>query len=108
MTVSIGSANGRRRAETATMTSILTISSGAATPNTERRASAAHGFSGVARIKANGARTSPSNEMLAAPRKNALQTLAGGPGRSPAAITSHNISNAGATAAVPMTVGRDV
>ena len=33
--------------------------------------------------------------------------LGGGPGRSSAAITSHNISSAGATAAVPMTVGRD-
>ena len=45
--------------------------------------------------------------MLAAPSRNAVQTLAGGPGRSSAAITSHSISSAGATAAVPMTVGRD-
>ena len=45
--------------------------------------------------------------MLAAPSRKAIQTLAGGPGRSPAAITSHKISSAGAIAAVPMTVGRD-
>src|SRR5579872_3266317 len=45
--------------------------------------------------------------MLAAPRRNAVQILTGGPGRSPAATTSHRISSAGATAAVPMTVGRD-
>src|SRR3954447_1455478 len=107
MTVSIGSTNGRRRAETATMTRILTISSGAATVNTERRACAAHGFSTAGRSSANGARITPRKEMLAAPRKNALHTLAGGPGRSPAAITSHNISSAGATAAVPITVGSD-
>src|SRR5258705_2569466 len=45
--------------------------------------------------------------MLAALSINAVQSLMGGPGRSPGAITSHNISRAGATAAVPMTVGRD-
>ena len=61
----------------------------------------------AADIAANGARATPSSEMLAAPRRNAVQTLAGGPGRSSAAITSHKISSAGATAAVPMTVGRD-
>ena len=55
----------------------------------------------------NGARTAPSSEMLAAPSRNAAQTLAGGPGRSSAATTSHRINSAGATAAVPMTVGRD-
>src|SRR3954462_11010244 len=75
--------------------------------NTERSACASHGFSGVPKIKAKGARTGPSNEMLAAPRKNAIQTLAGDPGRSPAAITSHKINSAGATAAAPMTLGRD-
>ncbi len=58
-------------------------------------------------IAANGARATPNSEMLAAPSRNAAHTLAGGPGRSPAAITSHRISSAGATAAVPMTVGRD-
>src|SRR6478735_3013596 len=89
------------------MTRILTVSSGRATPNNERNASATQGFSGAARSEANGARARPSSEMLAAPRRNAVQTLAGGPGRSPVAITSHNISRAGATAAVPMTVGRD-
>ena len=45
--------------------------------------------------------------MLAAPSRNAVQTLRGGPGRSSAATTSHRISSAGAMAAVPMTVGRD-
>ena len=94
--------------ETATMTRILTISSGAATPNIECSACATQGFSGAASILANGARAKPSSEMLAAPSRNAVQTLTGGPGRSPAAITSHNISSAGATAAVPMTVGRDL
>src|SRR4051812_30719771 len=49
----------------------------------------------------------PSSEMLAAPRKKALHTRSGGPGRSSVAITSHSNSKAGATAAVPMTVGRD-
>src|ERR1700680_2462640 len=91
----------------ATMTRILTVSSGAATPNTECNACATQGFSGPARIEANGARATPNREMLAAPSRNAVQTLAGGPGRSPAAITSHSISSAGATAAVPMTVGVD-
>ncbi len=47
----------------------------------------------------------PSSEMLAAPSRNAVQTWAGGPGRSSAAMTSHSISSAGAMAAVPMTVG---
>ena len=89
------------------MTRILTVSSGSATPNTECNAWATHGFSGVASNEANGARAAPNSEMLAAPRRNAIQTLAGEPGRSPAAITSHKISSAGATAAVPMTVGRD-
>src|ERR1700733_1642322 len=45
--------------------------------------------------------------MLAAPRKNAVQNLVGGPGRSSAATTSHSTSSAGAMAAVPMTVGRE-
>ena len=65
------------------------------------------GMSGTASSDANGARTMPSSEMLAAPSRNAVQTLAGGPGRSSAAITSHRIKSAGAIAAVPMTVGRD-
>src|ERR1700677_1245699 len=89
------------------MTRILTVSSGRATPNTECSAWATQGFSGAARIDKNGARATPSNEMLAAPRKNAVQTLAGGPGRSSAATTSHSTSSAGAMAAVPMTVGRE-
>src|SRR5579883_910751 len=54
-----------------------------------------------------GSRTAPNIEMLAAPRKKAVHILTGGPGRSPAATTSHRMSSAGATAAVPMTVGRD-
>ena len=58
-------------------------------------------------ILANGARARPSREMLAAPRKKAVQTRTAGPGRSSVAITSHRNSSAGATAAVPMTVGRD-
>ena len=89
------------------MTRILTVSSGRATPNTECKARATQGFSGAASIEANGARTTPSSEMLAAPSRKAVQTLAGGPGRSSAAITSHSNSSAGATAAVPITVGRD-
>lgn len=89
------------------MTKILTASSGAATPNIERTACATQGFSGAARIDVKGARAKPSTEMLAAPRKKAAHTFAGGPGRSPAAITSHSISSAGATAAVPITLGRD-
>src|SRR5271156_2916903 len=92
---------------TATMASILTASSGKATPNTECNTSATHGFSGAASSLANGARTTPNSEMLAAPSRNAVQTFSGGPGRSSAAITSHRISSAGATAAVPITVGRD-
>src|ERR1700678_3247735 len=89
------------------MTRILTISSGAATPNTECSTCVTQGFSGALRIDMNGARATPSSEMLAAPSTNAVQTLAGGPGRSSAAITSHNTSSAGAIAAVPMTVGRE-
>ena len=89
------------------MTRILTVSSGRATPNTECSACATQGFSGAARIDRNGARATPSSEMLAAPSRNAVQTLAGGPGRSSAATTSHSISSAGAMAAVPMTVGRE-
>src|SRR6267154_6897331 len=89
------------------MTRILTVSSGRATPNSECSACATQGFSGAAKIDRNGARRIPNSEMLAAPNTNAVQTLAGGPGRSSAATTSHNISSAGATAAVPMTVGRD-
>ena len=42
-----------------------------------------------ANIDAKGVAPTPSSEMLPAPRKNAVQTFAGGPGRSPAAITSH-------------------
>src|SRR5258705_4784769 len=89
------------------MTRILTVSSGRATPNTECTARATQGFSGAANIEANGARTTPSSEMLAAPSTKAVQTLAGGPGCSSAAITSHSNSSAGATAAAPITVGRD-
>jgi len=57
--------------------------------------------------RTNGARMSPSSEMLAPPSRKAVQTLVGEPGWSPAAMTIHNIKSAGATAAVPMTVGRD-
>ena len=57
-------------------------------------------------ISANGIRASPSNETLAAPSTKAVHTMAGGPGRSSAAITSHSSSSAGAMAAAPMTVGR--
>src|SRR6266576_2753422 len=89
------------------MTSTLTISSGAATPKIECSTCATQGFSGVSRIELKGARATPKSEMLAAPSRNAIQTLAGDPGRSPAAITSHNISSAGATAAAPTTLGRD-
>src|SRR5258706_15389722 len=89
------------------MTRILTVSSGRATPNTECTARATQGFSGAANIDANGARATPKSEMLAAPSRKAVQTFAGGPGRSSAAITSHSNSSAGATAAGPMTVGRD-
>src|SRR3984957_16658753 len=103
----MGSVNGLRHTETRAMTRILTLSSGSATPNSECRACAAHGFSGADNSDMKGVRISPSKEMLAAPRKKAVQTLSGGPGRSPAATTSHRISSAGATAAVPITVGRD-
>src|ERR1700712_3813485 len=89
------------------MTRILTASSGRATPNSERRASTAQGLSGAARIEANGARARPNSEILAAPSTNAVQTWAGGPGRAPPANKSHNISSAGAIAAVPSTVGSD-
>src|ERR1700694_4497232 len=88
------------------MTRILTVSSGSATPNTECSTCAIQGFSGAASNETNGARNTPSSEMLAAPSTKAVQTLAGGPGRSSAATTSHNTSRAGATAAVPITVGR--
>src|SRR5947209_2944602 len=89
------------------MTSILTASSGAAAPNTECSAWAIQRFSGAARIEANRARATARSGKLAATRKNAGQTVTGGPGCSPAEITSHNINRAGATAAVPITVGRD-
>ena len=89
------------------MTRILTISSGAATPNTECNTCVTQGFPGAFRIGMKGARATPKSEILAAPSRNAVQTLAGGPGRSSAAITSHNTNSAGATAAVPMTVGSD-
>src|SRR5215475_11162928 len=49
----------------------------------------------------------PNKEMLAAPSTKAVHTLSGGPGRSPAATTSQRMNSAGATAAVPITVGRD-
>ena len=89
------------------MTRILTASSGKATPKTECIACAIQGFSGVASNRRNGARIAPRSEMLAAPSMNAVQTLGAGPGRSSAAITSQRISSAGATAAVPITVGRE-
>src|SRR6478672_6298256 len=89
------------------MTRILTVSSGRATPNTAYRLCANQGFSGATSIATKGLRAAPNGEMLAAPRRNAVHTFAGGPGLSPAAITSHKSSSAGATAAVPMTVGRD-
>src|SRR3954453_16589184 len=88
------------------MTRILTVSSGRATPKVECMACASQGLSGIAIRRANGARTSPSSEMLAPPSRKAIQTLVGEPGWSPAAITIHNIKSAGTTAAVPMTVGR--
>src|SRR5665811_1764715 len=59
------------------MTRILTVSSGRATPRTECNTCATQGLSGAARIDMNGARATPSSEMLAAPRKKAVQTLAG-------------------------------
>ena len=89
------------------MTRIFTTSSGSATPNTACCACASHGLAGAPNRLANGARMRPSRRMLAAPSANAVQTFSGGPGRSPAATTSHRISSAGATAAVPSTVGRD-
>src|SRR3954465_9378206 len=89
------------------MTRTLTISSGAATPKTERSACVIQAFPGTARIAANGALAIPRSEMLAAPSRKAIQTRAGGPGRSSAAMTSHSTNNAGAIAAAPMTVGRD-
>src|SRR5258705_341663 len=58
-------------------------------------------------VRAKGGAGSPNSEMGGAPTKNGAKTLGGGRGASPAGITSHNISRAGATAAVPMTVGRD-
>src|SRR3954452_10333494 len=98
----MGSENGRRRAEMPITTMILTSSSGAATPNTERRASDSHGLSDTVSNAANGARASPSKEMLAAPSRNAVQTSFGGTGLSSVATKSHSTSKAGATAAVPM------
>ena len=96
----------RRRTDTATMTRTFTISSGAATPKTERRPCVIQGFPGTARMAANGARAIPNSEMLAAPSTKASHTRAGGPGRSSAAMTSHSTSNAGAMAATPIDVGR--
>src|SRR6185437_6785889 len=83
-----------------------TSSSGAAMPKTERKINSSHGDSVMLSIGANGARINPSSDMLAAPSTNAAQTIAGGPGRSSAAITSQSSSSAGAMAAAPMTVGR--
>src|ERR1700758_642930 len=89
------------------MTRIFTVSSGGGTPNTECNAWSSQGLSGATATQANGARTAPRSEMLAAPSTKAVQILAGGPGRSAAATTSQRINSAGATAAVPITVGRD-
>src|SRR5260370_18223050 len=83
------------------MTRILTVSSGRATPNTECRARATQGFSGAANIDANGAGTTLKSEMLAAPSRKAVQTLAGGLGRSSAATTTPRNNSAGATAPFP-------
>jgi hypothetical protein len=88
------------------ITRTFTISSGAATPNTERRPCVIQGFPGTARIAANGARAMPNREMLAAPSRKATHTRAGGPGRSSAAMTSQSTSSAGAMAATPIDVGR--
>src|ERR1043165_1527348 len=88
------------------ITRTFTISSGAATPKTERRPCVIQGFPGTARIAANGARAMPNREMLAAPRMKASQTRPGEPGRSSAAMTSQSTSNAGAMAATPIDVGR--
>src|SRR5512139_1706650 len=101
----MGSANALRLAETTTMAMTFTASSGSATPKIECMTSAVQGLSGAATIEANGARKSPNSEMLAAPSRKAVQTWAGGPGRSSAAMTSHSSRSAGATAAVPTTVG---
>src|SRR3569832_250543 len=103
----MGSLKGLRHTDTVAITRIFTLSSGSATPNSECSTCASHGLSGADRSAAKGARTTPRMEMLAAPRKKAVHTLVGGPGRSSAATTSHKMSNAGATAAVPITVGRD-
>src|SRR5689334_3638562 len=98
----------RLREPTARITSTLTISSGAATPSSECMIDASQGWSGPTTSNfANGARAKPSREMLAAPRKKADHTRSTGPGRSSVAITSHRNNSAGATAAVPITVGRD-
>jgi len=49
-------------------------------PKTECRASASQGSSVTASNDMNGARrATPSSEMLAAPSRNAVQTLSGGP-----------------------------
>src|SRR5205814_4776560 len=95
-----------RRTDTAMIMRTFTISSGAATPKTERRPCVIQGFPGTARIAANGARAIPKREMLAAPSKKASHTRVGGPGRSSAAMTSQSTSNAGAMAATPIDVGR--
>src|SRR6516165_3644220 len=89
------------------MTRSLTVSSGSATPKSECIICAIQGLSGEGRTDRTGVRTIPNSEILAAPSRKALQTLAGGPGRSSAATTSQSTSSAGATAAVPITVGRD-
>ena len=94
------------QSSTAAMTRIFTASSGSATPNTACMRLRQPGIVGARNRLTKGARTRPSSEMLAAPSTNAVQTLTGGPGRSPAATTSHSISSAGAMAAVPITVGR--
>src|SRR5581483_9445662 len=103
----MGSVSGLRQADTPAMTRILIASSGSATPNRECSPCASQGFSGAVNKDMKGARITPNTEMLAAPRKKAVHILTGGPGRSPAATTSQRMSSAGATAAVPMTVGRD-
>jgi len=89
------------------MTRIFTISSGAAMPNTACSTMVQVGSSVRPGMAANSARGKPSREMLAAPSRKDTQTSPGGPGRSSAAMTSQSTSKAGATAAMPITVGSD-
>ena len=102
----IGETSARRH-DTATMTRILTISSGSGDAEYRMQGLGNPGVVGDGeQCGKRRARDAQQRNAGGAEQKRDPD-LAGGPGRSSAAITSHSTSNAGAIAAAPITVGRD-